>query len=76
VVVISATPTAADNCAGSSIAQTVVLLRATFPIGTTTITYTDAALNTFLILFTVTITDTENPTIVGLPAHHSANTWS
>src|SRR6266481_9171079 len=65
-------PTSADNCPGSSIPQTAgPISGSTFPIGTTTITYkaTDAALNTHSASFTVTVNDTENPTIVSLPAN-------
>jgi hypothetical protein len=72
------TPVGTDNCSVATTTQTAGLASgATFPIGTTTITYTatDAALNTFSSSFTVTINDTENPTIVGLPANiTSANT--
>jgi hypothetical protein len=52
VVKQSTAAPAADNCAGSSIAQTAgPTSGATFPIGTTTITYraTDAALNTLIL---------------------------
>ena len=70
-------PTSADNCAGSSIAQTAGLANgATFPAGVTTITYTatDASSNTFSASFTVTVTDNEAPTIDNLPANISVNT--
>ena len=70
-------PTSADNCTGSSIAQTAGLANgATFPVGATTITYTatDASSNTFSASFTVTVTDNEAPTIVDLPANISVNT--
>ena len=64
-------PTSADNCTGSTIAQTAGLANgATFPVGATTITYTatDAAGLTTDGSFTITVTDNEAPTIVGLPA--------
>ncbi|MDA9804373.1 HYR domain-containing protein, partial [Flavobacteriaceae bacterium] len=69
-------PTSADNCAGSSRAQTAGLNSSdTFPIGVTTITYTatDASSNTFSASFTVTVTDNENPTINNLPADITVN---
>jgi hypothetical protein len=58
--------TSNDNCAGSSVAQTAGLASgATFPIGTTTnsFTVTDASNNTATCSFTVTVNDTEAPTI-------------
>ena len=71
-------PTSADNCAGSSIAQTAgdSFMEATFPVGATTITYTatDASSNTFSASFTVTVTDNEAPTIDNLPANIAVNT--
>ncbi len=62
--VIWSLPTATDNCSG-------VVLNAThqpgdvFPVGTTTVTYTatDAAGNFIIGSFTVTVADTEKPTI-------------
>ena len=59
-------PTANDNCAGASIAQTAGLPSGSaFPVGTTTNTFviTDAAGNTATCSFDVTVNDTENPTI-------------
>ncbi len=63
-------PTATDNCPG-------VILTSThqsgdlFAIGTTTVTYTatDVYGNTISGSFTVTVNDTENPVINGLPAN-------
>ncbi len=75
-VVTWTAPTADDNCAGSSIAQTAGLASgATFPIGTTTVTYTatDAANNTFAASFTVKVIDNQNPTIVALPSNIVTN---
>ncbi len=59
-------PSSADNCSGHSISQTSGLSNNTlFPIGETTIIYTasDAAGNTSLDSFMVTVTDNEKPTI-------------
>ena len=70
-------PTSADNCTGSTIAQTAGLANgATFPVGVTTVTYTatDASSNTFSASFTVTVTDNEAPTIDNLPANIAVNT--
>src|SRR4030095_12609452 len=55
-----------DNCSGSITTQTTGLASgATFPVGVTTNTFkvTDASGNTAECSFTVTINDTENPTI-------------
>ena len=71
-------PTSADNCAGSTIAQTAGLANgATFPVGVTTITYTatDAAGLTTDGSFTITVTDNEAPTIVDLPADIISKQW-
>ncbi|MFE3872532.1 beta strand repeat-containing protein, partial [Flavobacterium sp. ZS1P70] len=62
-------PTATDNCS-ATIAQTAgPASGSTFPLGSTTITYTatDASKNTHSDSFTVTVSDTEDPTIVSLP---------
>ncbi|MBK7761813.1 MAG: HYR domain-containing protein [Bacteroidetes bacterium] len=59
-------PTGTDNCPGASTAQTAGLPSgSTFPIGTTTNTFTvtDASGNTATCSFTVTVNDTEAPTI-------------
>jgi len=57
--------TATDNCALDSLISNFKSGDA-FPIGTTTVTYTayDNALNAFSASFTVTVNDTELPTIV------------
>lgn len=62
-------PTAAD-CTGATIAPSA-LNGTVFPLGTTTVSYAaaDAHGNTTSASFTVTVNDTENPTIVGLPAN-------
>ncbi len=62
--------TATDNCAGVTISsdhQSGDL----FPVGTTTVTYTatDAHGNSSNSSFTVTVTDDENPVILGTPAN-------
>ncbi|WP_242091529.1 HYR domain-containing protein, partial [Aestuariivivens sediminicola] len=60
-------PTATDNCtiAGSLTWNKSHLPGATFPVGTTTVTYTvtDEAGNASSCSFAVTVSDTENPTI-------------
>ncbi len=63
-------PTTADNCPGETVSQTGGLPQgATFPIGTTTVSYTvmDAAGNTATCSFDVTVNDTEAPTITCPP---------
>jgi gliding motility-associated-like protein len=57
-------PTATDNCAGVTLTSSH-LPGDLFALGTTTVTYTatDAAGNTSSASFTVTVNDTENPTI-------------
>ncbi|MBX7093572.1 MAG: HYR domain-containing protein [Flavobacteriales bacterium] len=67
-------PTATDNCTGATITQTSgPASGSTFPIGVTNIVYTatDASGNTSTCSFSITITDTQNPTIVGLPSNMS-----
>jgi hypothetical protein len=59
--------TASDNCPGINVSQTLGLASgATYPIGTTTNTFivTDAAGNMASCSFTVTVNDSEAPTIV------------
>ena len=59
-------PVGTDNCPGVSTALTAGLASGgNFPVGTTTVTYTvtDAANNTTSCSFTVTVNDTEAPTI-------------
>ncbi|MBK9591878.1 MAG: HYR domain-containing protein [Crocinitomicaceae bacterium] len=70
-----ATPVGADNCPGSITTLTAGQASATlFPIGATTVTYlvTDASTNTATCSFTVTVNDTQNPTIV-CPANITQN---
>jgi hypothetical protein len=61
-------PTATDNCtvSGSLVWTKSHLPGATFPVGTTTVTYTakDAANNTATCSFTVTVNDTQAPVIL------------
>jgi hypothetical protein len=71
------TPTVLDNCSGASIVQTAgPSSGSTFPVGATTVTYTatDGAGNTATCSFTVTVNDTENPTLVGLPSNMTVPT--
>ncbi len=63
-------PTVDDNCLGI----TPVASHApgtNFPLGTTTVTYsaTDPGGNTAEITFTVTVSDVESPTLVGIPGN-------
>ncbi|MBK7809373.1 MAG: HYR domain-containing protein [Saprospiraceae bacterium] len=67
-------PTATDNCTlpGSLVWTKSHIPGSTFPVGTTTVTYTatDAVNNTSLVCsFTVTVTDTEKPVILGCPSN-------
>ncbi|MDG1766259.1 MAG: HYR domain-containing protein, partial [Flavobacteriales bacterium] len=61
--VVLAAPTTADNCGVASVSNNAP---ATFPIGTTTVTWTvtDNAGNTATCIQDVTVTDIENPTII------------
>jgi hypothetical protein len=64
--VVNYTVSSTDNCPGQVVTQTAGLASgATFPIGTTTNTFlvTDASGNTATCSFTVTVNDTELPTI-------------
>jgi hypothetical protein len=73
---VSYSVTSTDNCPAESIAQTGGLASgATFPVGSTTnsFTVTDASGNTATCSFTVSVADTENPTIT-CPANISVNT--
>ncbi|MEM7104613.1 MAG: HYR domain-containing protein, partial [Bacteroidota bacterium] len=66
-IVTYSPPVGVDNCPGSITVQTAGLgSGATFPVGTTTETYTvtDAAGNTAVCSFTVTVLDSEPPMIV------------
>ena len=74
-VVTYTAPAGTDNCTGATTAQTAGLASgATFPAGTTTNTFTvtDASGNTASCSFTVTVNDTENPTI-SCPGNISRN---
>jgi hypothetical protein len=59
------TPAAVDNCPGASTVCSPAS-GSTFPVGTTTVTCTttDAAMNTATCTFTVTVNDTQPPSIV------------
>ena len=63
-------PTASDNCAVTSFSGDAAS-GDTFPVGTTTVTYTavDPAGNTETSSFTVTIIDDQDPAIAGTPAN-------
>ena len=64
-VVTLGTPTTNDDCGVASVTNNAPVLPATYPLGTTTITWTvtDNSGNTATATQTVTITDTQNPTI-------------
>ena len=64
-VVNYSNPTVSDNCAGASLVGCVPPSGTTFQVGTTTVTCTakDAANNTSSCSFTVTVNDTQPPTI-------------
>lgn len=67
-------PVSADNCTGHSIARTAGPASGDlFPLGTTTVTFTatDAVGNTLVQSFTVTVNDTQKPTVTGLTANQS-----
>jgi len=69
-------PTDADNCPGQTTAQTAGLgSGSAFPVGSTTEEYTvtDAAGNTALCSFTITVEEDEDPTIT-CPADMTVNT--
>ncbi|MBL7950886.1 MAG: HYR domain-containing protein, partial [Flavobacteriales bacterium] len=64
-------PTVSDNCSGATITQTSGFASgSTFPIGTNSITYTatDAAGNTAICTFTVTVVDANAPVIITCPS--------
>jgi gliding motility-associated-like protein len=67
-------PTASDNCAVTSFTSTHNP-GDSFPVGTTTVTYTsvDAAGNTSICTFNVTVNDTELPVITGCPTNVTVN---
>ncbi|MBK6929482.1 MAG: HYR domain-containing protein [Saprospirales bacterium] len=65
--VVFSTPIAEDNCLVVTVAQTVGLVSGSlFPVGTTAITFlaTDAAGNTAICAFTITVMDMQAPTAV------------
>ncbi|WP_166637241.1 HYR domain-containing protein, partial [Algoriphagus boseongensis] len=69
-------PTSSDNCSGSTILQTAgPASGSVFPVGETTVTYTatDASGNTYSASFTVSVNDTEDPVIEGMPANISVS---
>ncbi|MBP8791833.1 MAG: HYR domain-containing protein, partial [Lutibacter sp.] len=71
------TPTAADNCIGSTILKTGGLTKGgLFPVGVSTITYkaTDASGNFVEESFTVTVIDSQIPVIVGCPSNITKST--
>jgi hypothetical protein len=75
-VVTYTAPTGLDNCPGSTTALTAGLASgATFPVGVTTVTYTvtDLAGNIADCSFDVTVTDIEDPVIVGCPTNITVN---
>ena len=65
------TPSTADNCAVASVTNNAP---ATFPVGTTTVTWTvvDVNGNTNTATQSVTVTDTQAPVISGTPASFTA----
>jgi hypothetical protein len=67
-------PTASDNCSGV-VLTTTILPGSNFPVGTTPVTYTatDASGRTTTCLFSVTVQDTQLPTIT-CPAAIAVNT--
>ncbi|MCG9911082.1 MAG: HYR domain-containing protein [Flavobacteriales bacterium] len=69
-------PVFADNCQGFLIVTASHLPGTTFPIGTTTVTYTavDPAGNTAICTFNVTVNDTQTPQIVSCPQNININT--
>src|SRR5260221_422276 len=68
-------PTASDNCAMQSFTSNYAP-GATFPKGTTTVTYTakDSSGNESTCSFTVTVIDNTPPVIAGCPANQTVNT--
>jgi len=73
-VVTWTAPVASDNCLGETVTSTANS-GDTFPVGTTTVTYTitDAAGNTATCSFDVTVNDIEDPTIT-CPANITVST--
>ncbi|MEM7036410.1 MAG: HYR domain-containing protein, partial [Bacteroidota bacterium] len=75
-VVTYTAPSGTDNCAGQSTALTSAAGTAsgsTFAVGMTTVEYTvtDAAGNTALCTFTITVEDNEAPNVIGCPANRT-----
>ncbi|TRX33260.1 HYR domain-containing protein [Flavobacterium sp. ZT3R18] len=72
-VVTWTAPSATDNCTapGSLVWTNSHSSGGTFPVGTTTVTYTakDAAGNIVICSFTVTVNDTQNPVFSGCPSN-------
>lgn len=70
-VVTYLSPTANDNVNGPVVVNSTNPSGSTFPVGTTTVTFsaTDGALNTSTTTFQVTVTDTTAPSITGVPAN-------
>jgi large repetitive protein len=64
-------PTVADNCISTTVTNNAP---ATFPLGTTTITWVveDASGNTASAIQLVTVTDDEDPILIGVPANANA----
>jgi hypothetical protein len=72
-------PTAIDNCQpdlGMVVITSSHMPGATFPLGTTTVSYTakDAALNTTTCSFVITVVDNTPPVIAGCPGNVNVNT--
>lgn len=68
------TPTASDNCGITSLTGTSTS-GSTFPVGVTTVTYTatDVNGNISTANFTITVNDTQLPTISGTPSNITTN---
>ena len=71
--VVLGTPTFGDNCPGATVANNAT---PPFAKGNTTVTWTvtDGAGNTATATQLVTVNDTENPVIAGLPSNMTVNT--
>jgi hypothetical protein len=68
-------PNATDNCSLLSFVSDFAN-GSSFPVGTTTVTYTatDASSNVSSASFNITVNDTENPIISGMPSNINLNT--
>ncbi|MBI3651458.1 MAG: HYR domain-containing protein [Acidobacteria bacterium] len=75
-VVTYTTPTAADNCPGVGTVTCTPASGATFNKGVTTVScsVTDASSNPGSCTFTVTVNDTQNPTLGACPANQNVST--